>query len=233
MTLRDDEVESLAIDLLSTPTKRDRQTKIGASGIGDPCDYCLAMKLLAYSGNGKQKYWLGAKIGTAIHALIEKEALKHIEKPESYHFYSLLDARVEESVLVGHLPHYGDIYSTPDLYLAAEEHLIDWKTTKRDKMTQYKLKGIPPQYQYQGQLYARALNDAGFPVKRVTFVFINRDGTSDADIVAFSFDYDKALADEAWDRLESMWEWLRAGGDPDSLTSDKNCYTCNVVSRRY
>lgn len=220
------------LDLLKTPTQRTKQRKIGASGIGNPCPYCLANALLA----NKQRqgmYWLGARIGDAIHKLLESEAEKHIAQPQAHAFNALKDAKLEKSVFIGTIPGYGDVWSTPDLYLSAENHLVDYKTSKRTKTAVYALTGdLPTTYVYQVMLYARALIASGQPVDKISFVFINRDGTSDRDVIVISLDYDETLANHAWDRVVSAWEWLQNGGDPETLQSDPDCYVCSQVLHR-
>ena len=232
MALDDSELKRLVVDLLTTKSERTKQRKIGASGIGDPCPYCLAHALLG-TGQRQSKYWLGAKIGDAIHKLLETEAAKHVETPESYHFNALKGAKLEEKIYIGTIPGYGDVYSTPDLYLSTENHLVDYKTSKRTKVEQYRLSGIlPTRYLYQVMLYARALIARGQRVDKISFVFINRDGTGERDVVVFSVDYNEALADAAWDRVVSAWEWLEDGGDPETLPSDPDCYVCDQVIHR-
>jgi hypothetical protein len=233
MALDDAQLKNLIVDLLTTPSKRDNQRKIGASGMGDPCPYCLAHKLLA-TKQRQGRYWLGGKIGTAIHALLESEELKHIVKPQSNNFKALKGALVEQTISLGVIPGYGEIFSKPDLFLVAENHLVDHKTSKRAKVEGYALTGtIPVQYIYQGQLYARGLEDAGYAVEKISFVFINRDGTNERDVRIFTYDYDRSMADEAWKRTEDAWNWLQAGNDPETLPSDPNCYNCNQVLGRY
>ena len=221
------------LDLMKEPTQRTQQRKIGASGIGNPCAYCLAQSLLGGQGGKIGQYWLGARIGDAIHALLEEEASKYLNTTNGKFKY-FAGARLEKKIFVGNVPGYGDIYSTPDLYLTSENHLIDYKTSKRSKVDMYRLDNstLPTTYLYQVMLYARALIAAGYPVDKVSFVFINRDGTSDRDITVISFDYDESLADEAWDRMVAAWEWLEDGNDPETLASDPNCYVCNNVLHR-
>jgi len=202
--------------------------------MGNPCDYCLAHALLATRGNPVQRYWLGARIGTAIHMLLEKQELKHVVKPQGKQFKALKGALVEQTIKLGVIPGYGEIWSTPDLFLVAENHLIDHKTSKRAKVEGYVLSGdVPVQYQYQGQLYARALEDAGYTVEKISFVFINRDGVGDNDIRVMTYDYDRSMADEAWDRVVAAWQWLEAGGDPETLPSAPGCYVCEQVLGRF
>jgi hypothetical protein len=232
MALDDAGLKRLVTDLLTTKSERTKQRKIGASSIGNPCPYCLAHALIG-TEQRQGKYWLGAKIGDAIHKLLETEASKHVDKPENYRFNALKNARLEEKVFIGNIPGYGDVFSTPDLYLSTENHLVDYKTSKRIKVEQYRLSGkLPIKYLYQVQLYARALIRAGYPVDKISFVFINRDGTGERDVVVFSVDYDEKLADKAWDRVVSAWKWLEAGGDPEILPSDPDCYVCDQVLHR-
>jgi hypothetical protein len=177
-------------------------------------------------------YWLGAKIGDAVHALLEYEASKHLNEDQGV-FKVFKGARLEKAVFIGDIPGYGSIWSTPDLYLTAENHLVDYKTSKRSKVDYYAATGeLPTMYQYQVQLYARALEDMGYKVDKISFVFINRDGTSDKDIKIFSVDYNRALADEAWDRVVSAWEWVKDGGDVESLPSDPECFYCSMIIHR-
>src|SRR5690554_2207235 len=124
--LDDPILKRLVLDLLRSPSARTKQRKIGPSGIGDPCAYCLAQALLA-NKPGQSQYWLGAKIGDAIHKLLETEAAQHVKGPLSYHFKALANAKLEESVLIGTIPGYGEVWGSPDLYLTAENHLVDYK----------------------------------------------------------------------------------------------------------
>jgi len=230
--LSDRELKSLIVQLLTTPSTRTKQRQIGASGIGNPCAYCLAQSLLGNKSSSTPRYWLGARIGTAIHQALEDEAKPHVINPEPG-FEAFQGASLEESIYIGTIPGYGDIFSTPDLYLAAENHLVDYKTSKRVKTDEYVITGdLPVQYLFQVQLYARALEDMGKPVDKISFLFINRDGVGDRDVIVISIDYDRGLADQAWDRVCFAWEWLTAGNDPESLESDSNCFVCHVLTGR-
>lgn len=202
--------------------------------MGNPCPYCLACALVAKDSGGMQTYWLGAKIGTAIHALLEHEELKHVITPQSKQFKSLRGALVEQSIKLGEIKGYGEIWSKPDLFLVNDKHLIDHKTSKRAKSDQYVLKNtVPEQYVAQGMLYARGLEDAGYEVEQISFVFINRDGTSDRDVRVISYPYDRTVADAVWDRVVAAWEWIERGNDIESLPSAPGCYRCEQILGRY
>ena len=231
MPLEDAQVRQLILDLLKNPGERDKQTLIGASEIGNPCDYCIANRLVK-TPKAQSKYWLGAKLGTAMHRELEHEELKHIETPENYRFEVLKGARIEQSIYLGDIPGYGTLKSKPDLVLVSAEHLIDHKSSTRDKTKKYKLDGVPGQYYYQQQLYAWALNRSGVTITRISLAFVNRDGQTDDDIWVYSFDYDEEAALTAWHRLEGIWEYVSTGGDIDELESDPDCFYCKVVLHR-
>ncbi len=175
---------------------------------------------------------VGSQIGDAIHKLLETEGLKHKQQAQHPYFQALVGASFEETIYIGTIPGYGDIYSTPDLYIDSENHLVDYKTSKRSKVQEYLVAGVPVQYLYQVQLYAMALEAMGKHVDKISFVFINRDGVGDNDVNVISLNYDPTLAKEAWDRVELAWQWLVAGNDPDTLPSDPNCFVCSVLTKR-
>lgn len=231
-TLEDEEVKRLIIDLLKNPGERDKQALIGASEIGNPCDYCVAHRLVKTPKKGSL-YWLGAKLGTAMHRELEFEEVKHIEVPENYRFEALEGALIEEKIVLGEIEGYGVIKSKPDLVLVKHNHLIDHKSSTKKRVAGYKLDGVPKQYVYQQQLYAWGLNRAGVPIERISLSFVNRDGSTDNDVWIHSFDYDESLALRAWDRLESMWKWLQDGNDPDTLASAPGCFYCEQVLHRW
>lgn len=227
--LRDDEIKQLAIDVFSKPSERDGQKLVGASEIGNPCEYCLATRLLGY-GRKENQWWLGAKIGTAIHSAFEHE-VEHIEPVGK--FAALKGARMEERITIGALEGYGVITSKPDLVLPEHNLLIDYKTTSKQKVAKYKLDGLPRQYVVQQQLYAWGLNKSGTTIDKCALIFINREGSTNSDFWVASFDYDEALAVKAWDRLQSMWEWLQAGNDVETLRSHPECFYCNNIIGRW
>lgn len=230
MPLEDSQVKRLILDLLKTPSDRDKQRKVGASQIGNPCDYCLA-RALQGGPSEPNRWWLGARIGSAIHAALEEEEFKHIDRPMSYHFEALKDAKIEEKIVLGHIEGYGTISSKPDLALVGAQHLIDHKTSTKAKIKGYKLQGVPPSYIYQTMLYAWGLNKQGIKIERVSLVFIARDGTMDDDIWVYSLDYDEALATAAWGRLGLIWEYLQDGGKLSELESHEDCFQCSINGR--
>lgn len=231
MPLEDAQIKMLALDMLKNPSERDKQSLIGPSEIGNSCDYCIGNRLLKVP-KAKSLYWLGAKIGTAIHNELEVEGKKHVVTPANYRFEALEGASIEEKYPLGTIEGYGTVKLKPDLVLVKYHHLVDWKTSSAKKVTKYKLDGLPMQYVYQQQLYAWGLNKNGVKIERCSLVFINREGTTDKDIWVSSFDYDESLALKAWDRLELIWTYLQSGNDVETLESAPDCYYCQQVLHR-
>lgn len=237
--LQDSQVHDLTIRLLKLETERDKQFKVGASQISDPCTYHLA-KALQNAKGGPSKYWLGGKIGTATHLFIED----CISKADIADFPELDGAVVEQKIVLGELEGYGTINSKPDLALIKMGHLIDWKTSSRDKMKKMKkvldsiLTGEPikdsgsystlMKYVAQVQLYARGLEDAGTPVDGCSLVFINRDGTNEADVWTYTFEYSRAYADAIWNRLVNLWSKMQEGLDVETIERDADCFKCTM-----
>jgi len=125
--LTDNEIRDLAIDALTQKTARDAQRRIGASDLSDPCDFCLAAKLLGQSretalGN---KTWLGRTIGTSVHGLIESRL------SGDHNVANAEEAEVENHVWFAELGTYGKVGGSIDLSLP--EQIVDWKGSTRKK----------------------------------------------------------------------------------------------------
>lgn len=136
MSLTDEEVRHLTIRLLTAPTARDKQRRIGASNLSNGCDYCLACNL---SGDFREtpmldRAWGGRVIGTAIHGVMEERVIAMRDKMiESLHGQHE-DAIAEMRMTLGVLGTYGEVGSTSDLVLPSERHALDWKGTTDAKM---------------------------------------------------------------------------------------------------
>lgn len=224
-------LRKLAISLLNTRTERDGQRKVGASQISNPCTKHLALALSGYEPE-PSKYWLGGKIGTAIHSAIEN-AIEHSDDEV------LKGALVEQKITLGELPNYGVVSSKPDLMLPSINHLVDWKTStraktkkiqawvdgvKQDASTTYTMQ----KYIGQTQLYAWGEVQAGLQVDNISLIFVNRDGTSDSDVLEYTFAYDESIAVALWNRLEALWDELQNGAHPESYAGHPECFNCSV-----
>jgi len=231
----DKRIKDIAVALLRQQSDRDKQKLIGASDFSDPCSYHLAKKLLGQDSD-IQKYWLGAKIGTGVHTVLEDA----IENADFTELPELEGALVEKKITLGELPGYGVIKSKPDLAMVKGSHLVDWKTTLRPKSRkmqrvlfedanlsdmQYTLE----KYYAQTQIYAWGLNLEGISIDGISIVFVNRDGTTEDDVWSWTFDYDAAYAQKCWDRLVTIWESLVSGFTVDKFERHPECFKCNVT----
>lgn len=224
--------ETLA--LLKRPSERDQQRLVGASNISNPCTFCLGQDMLG-APEGVNRFWMGARIGTAIHETLEKEILAH--RPET---------QPEYRVTIGEIPGYGLIKSTTDWYV--EPDARDFKTTTKAKLEMIKRALLDPPdefdlskviearhktngYKNQLDLYGMGLENAGFKVETCTIIFICRDGSTDNDIWDWSQEYSRERAETIFDRAKRLWQYLEEGNDPQALKSAQGCYPCMVEGR--
>lgn len=131
------------------------------------------------------------------------------------------------------------------MYLCTRAMVPTHNTTSREKMKMYKFaQAVEPDptevskvsearfvlQKYLGQLmsYGLGLENAGMKVERASIVFIAREGKTDDDIWSIDMDYDRDYALKVWDRLARLWDYLRNGGDLESLPQHIHCYTCST-----
>ena len=133
--LDDAELRNLTISMLRAPKARDVQHGIGASDLANACDRCLANRLLGRTiPNARaDSLWLGAEIGTALHAHLQS---RHEELKESPLFPQLHGTHAEEHLFFGRIRGYGDIHgdSGGTIDLSLEHQLVDYKGADRKKM---------------------------------------------------------------------------------------------------
>lgn len=222
---------------MKQPTPRDLQKTIGPSSLGSPCDFCVANELAAPKESDlfDKQYWFGAWEGTAVHERMER--LAHTYDWQGERFLT------ETHMRVGQIGDYGIVGGSTDLYLPDRATVIDWKSSKRDKVKllktafETKLSDYDPEpllqarftaqkYIGQGNLYGKAWEDDGQAVERVVLVFMNRDGTGDADIWPYEFRYDRAYAEKVLDRANRVWLDIQNGRALSSFLSKIACYAC-------
>ena len=226
--------EQYVKDILTRPTKRDKQRTVGASQLGNACTRCLADAMLNVP-KGRSQFNQGAIVGTAVHEYLEH---RNIDPT----------AQKELKVELGEIPGYGDIGSTTDLYLPRERTIVDFKTLTRDKLKGFqdavatkpseydtelvsRSRATLEQYFRQAQLYAYGVERGGQPVEQVAIVFICRDGQIvDRDVWAPpTRPYDPDLAKSVMQRAKNLWVFLQSEGDINTLKQDEHCYYCNWV----
>lgn len=225
------------LQIWKTPTERDQQRLIGASNLSNLCSYCLAKDMLGEGTEEPSRYWMGARVGTAIHA--ENAMLVERYFPEH---------KAEIRVSLGEIPGYGLLGSTSDWFVPEDEDVRDVKTTTREKLpiikravlddphpkeltkvrdTRAKVNG----YWNQVDLYGLGAENAGYTVKTVTLLFVCRDGSTDNDVWHTSKPYDRQRALDLMDRGELIWSFLQNGGTLDEIESHESCYPCGVAGR--
>jgi hypothetical protein len=227
------DIKEMTIELFKQRSDRDKQHKVGASNISNPCTKHLAHDLLG-TPEPEQKYWMGAKIGTAIHSFLEA-AIEVSDSPV------LKDAIVEQKITLGEIAGYGVVSSKPDLVLPSAKHLVDWKTSSRAKIKKLQnlVDGLNKKpdpdsehtltkYIGQGCLYAWGLAKQGIEIQDISLVFVNRDGTNENDVWVYSFKYDEDIACALWNRVVYLWSELEAGVHPDSYAASEHCFKCAV-----
>jgi hypothetical protein len=225
------EIKEMTVGLFLQESERDKQRKVGASQISDPCTRHLA-HALAGSEQAPQKYWLGGKIGTSIHAFIESA----IPTSSDVRFNGAI---IERKIELGDVPGYGMVSSKPDLLLANYNLLVDWKTTTRAKIKKIKdfTDGLKQdaasaytvqKYLGQANLYAWGLNKDGYKIEDIALVFINRDGTNENDIHPLVTEYDEPFAVALWERLVNIWKDLEDGAHPNDFEGHPECYKCSI-----
>lgn len=148
MALTDDEARRLWVDIFKAPTKRDAQTRVGASNLSNGCDFCLASN---FTGDMREtpmldRAYMGRVLGTALHGEAERRQkawLRQLRTADKHKWDDLKrqqisdyarrfpDAQIEQRMALGRIPGYGPVSSTADLFLPSEGHLFDLKGSKR------------------------------------------------------------------------------------------------------
>ena len=126
--LTDQEVRRLAIDLLNAPTARDAQTRIGASDLGNQCDFCLALSIAGKKRTSdiSAKTWLGRTWGTAGHKMIEDR-----QNTLAWFKARYPEAKAEEHVWIHEFRNYGWMGGSIDMLLPYQ--IVDPKSSTRYK----------------------------------------------------------------------------------------------------
>lgn len=149
MSLDDSEVRHLAVSLLTAPTARDRQQRIGASNLSNGCDFCLASNLVGDFRDTPMldRAYGGRVLGTAIHSVMEDRMRAAVDDASNRDRFlkadisealaelghRFPDALIEHHIRLGVLGGYGPVGSTTDLVLPSELHALDWKGTTKAK----------------------------------------------------------------------------------------------------
>lgn len=202
------ELKIAVIQEVTQTTARTKQKRAGPSDLGNPCPKCLGRTLAGEKEDGD--FSLYPWIGTAVHAYLEENTFP--------------DAEHELKLHVGEVEGYGAINGTTDLYWKGI--IGDWKIVGLKKIKEYRVRGVPAQYRYQIQLYARGCELAGKVVDSVAIIFIPRDSGNVNDIWIHEEEYQPEMAEAVLARAGAIYKIVQDEGW-EGLPSDDDCWNCN------
>lgn len=168
---------------------RSFQQAIGPSEIGDLCDRRIGYRLAGLPGCNTEFDPWSAIVGTACHAWLDDAFTAWMQAHDSTDWSTETTLQVE-GVIEGHA----------DLYNKKHQAVIDWKTAGTDVMRRVIKDGPSPGYKIQTHVYGWMFSRAGFPVKKVSLVFLPRAGLL-RNMYVWSADYDESVAVNAIDRV--------------------------------
>lgn len=176
------------IDLGLAMAPRNRQRVVGASQIGFICARRLAYK---YHDTPRVNFSdpMRSMVGTGVHAALA-DVFNRLNE-------------VHHRWLVEYPITYRSIPGTLDLYDKRTQTVVDWKTTSKATLANYRKDGPPPHYIVQAQIYAAGLLTAGHMVRRVAIAFLPTDGTLEA-LYVWAAPADVRIADKAINRYEQL-----------------------------
>lgn len=203
---------------------RSLQTRIGPSGIGNPCDRCLAMAL-AEVPQKRDAAWLPT-IGRATHAWLEDTFNAANERLGTVRW--LTELRVDVGEIDG-VPITGSL----DVYDIVTATCTDWKIVGASTLESAR-NGPTPSYRVQGHAYGRGITRRGYPCDHVRVAYLPRNNFSLSSAVIWSEPYDESIAVAALTRatgLASTIRLIRAGGGDvaawiHTLPTQRGCYDC-------
>lgn len=235
------EATDRARNLLTARSERDKQRRVGPSGLGKCCDLCLAEDLLGIKRPGENdKTPIAPLLGTAFHLLCEKR---------SHDLEWDAEVLVEQSVHVGDVGGYGPIKGTLDRFDVRATEVMDWKLVSRKKMQLFehlhreamwggfglitKLKGAAQFLQYYIQLclYGKGMQDQGYETNWVTLLLLPRDATIhvvESELTALRMPFDRDLAIYALGRAGLIYKKAKESDDLiTDLDSAPECFYCS------
>jgi hypothetical protein len=183
-----------------THQPRSQQRTIGPSEIGTPCDHCLAAKLAGWQQTDRGIPWL-PYIGTSVHAQLEDVFGRHEAARNAVHTTGVRYL-TEARVMVGHIGGQ-EIWGSTDLVDLAAGMTVDWKIVGASTLRTAKA-GPSPVYRVQADLYAKGWNDAGHRIDHVAIAYLPRNAVSLDDAVWWHAEHNRARAETALDRANTI-----------------------------
>lgn len=218
-------------EVVTTPTKRDVQLRVGPSDLGDPCNYCLGSKMAGVKP--KRSFSMYPWLGSAIHKLIEWatewKRFKLIDGVNNMawavfgHPAAVSELYIEKAIFI---PGYGWCPAHIDYVFPNEGCIVDWKSSSRKKVKSYKVHGVPIENVGQTLLYLDAAKKYGYNVESAVLVFIPRDAADVSEMWAYEVFHDESEVKSIIDRAAAIWKWVEAGRW-EELDKDPHCMNCN------
>ncbi len=187
----EDRLKRAVLDVLrekEANRERNRQVKVGPSGLCTPCDRQLAYYARETPKLGQVGDPLSSWFGTGFHTFIE-EAFRSAEGWE-------IGRRME----IG-----PDLFGTDDLYHLPTNTVVDIKTLGKTSLDKIRRHGAGQTYRGQVQLYGFGRYRLGYDVQRVALVCFPRSGFL-RDVVVWSEPFDLDVVEEAFQRWYTIKE---------------------------
>jgi hypothetical protein len=187
MTVREDLLE--VVQWTDQSRGRSQQVTLGCSEAGNECERRIAMTMAGFQKVNFPDP-LKANMGTAFHTWLDQGMNEY----QDVHGISEWVTETEvwpAKFLKGHV----------DLYSRKRFLVLDWKTTSKAILDEWRRNGIPNHYLVQIMLYGKGMINAGYRVDRVGLIGIDRSGAL-RDVLVATVPYDEEVARAA---LLKIW----------------------------
>lgn len=186
---------------------RNLQTRMGPSGLGNPCNLAIAYELLEWEPTNADSDPLPSVVGTGAHAMFASFFEAHDERlPDGRPRYL-----IEQRVTPRH-----DIPGSSDLFDRLWAAVIDWKFKGATKLDELRRHGATETERVQAHTYGLGFENAGETVKHVAIVGVPRGGFLSGTVV-WTEPYDRQVALNALQRKDdvlTLVEKLDVENDP-------------------
>lgn len=212
--------------LITRPSARSEQVKVGPSGLGNPCERCLGLEMAGVLPDGPKQpfdhFNLMAWVGTAVHFYLEHQiAAERWPK-----------VKQEFKVDIGKVGKYGRVSGSTDLYSEPHRTALDFKVRGKDKIRLWRAGApVPVESRRQAHLYGYGLERAGFPCEEVCLYMIPRDSMLASDLYQHIEPYSEKIAKDTIKRAARLWRDYVSVGKVELLKSDPSCYSCSFQRR--
>jgi hypothetical protein len=184
----------------ATQQPRSLQTRIGPSGLGEPCTRRLAYAILEWPPANAASDPLPSVVGTGAHAQFAEFFERHQELlPDGRPRY-LIEQRVTPRQ---------DIPGSSDLFDRLYGCVIDWKFQGKTKLDDLRRHGPGLRYRVQSHVYGLGFENAGETVEHVAVVGVPRGGFL-SGMVVWTEPYDRQIALDALARKDKTLELVCA-----------------------